>query len=170
MLSFIIFVVVIIYIVATTDKYAHRNRYSDKLNKRIDDAHRRRLLIDKLNSLDELATDTTEQVDRTSDTIPVINNPALYVSEDFMFISPEAKATYLRSPQWQDLRNRRLSIANHCCELCSSPESLNLHHVDYSFLTEERIGDVVVLCRNCHQKQHDHYGYDRVTCYLPLKD
>lgn len=85
-----------------------------------------------------------------------------------MFINAEAKLSYLQSAEWQNLKKQRLTIAQHKCEYCDSTHNLHLHHVTYERLTQELLSDVVILCKSCHQRQHDHYGYNRTTNYLNL--
>ncbi len=86
------------------------------------------------------------------------------------YMSATAKLAYMRSSKWQNLKNQRLRLANHTCESpnCSNTADLHLHHIDYSNLGSEFISDVRVLCKSCHQTQHDHYGYSRSTSYYPL--
>lgn len=65
---------------------------------------------------------------------------------------------YLSSSRWRALRARALEAAGYVCENClegSTPfNPLELHHVDYSRLYEERPVDLVVLCRACHRETH----------------
>ena len=86
------------------------------------------------------------------------------------FMSREGKQAHLTSEFWKDLKAQRLAIANHTCEVdgCTNTSRLECHHLDYLSLGDEHIDDVVVLCRACHQAQHDHYGYDRLTDYSVL--
>lgn len=87
------------------------------------------------------------------------------------FMSAKDKLEHLQSPYWSKLRLDRLVLANNCCELCNSTETLELHHTTYDRLGCEKLSDVVILCggsNGCHQLQHDHYGYDRTTDYHPL--
>ena len=85
-------------------------------------------------------------------------------------MSAKQKQDYIRSPQWKALRQRRLVLANNTCEYkgCKQTKYLNCHHVTYDRLQQEDIEDLRILCRDCHQRQHDHYGYDRTTLYYPL--
>jgi len=81
------------------------------------------------------------------------------------FMSAEHKQIYLTSSQWKSLRQLALARDNHCCKVCASTASLNIHHITYKRLGNERLSDVVCLCRNCHTKLHDILGYDRATEY-----
>ena len=87
---------------------------------------------------------------------------------NLMFISAEAKATYLKSQQWSTIREERLKIAQHKCEVCGSKRQLECHHITYERLTAEHIDDVVILCggsNGCHHRIHNLLGYDRTTEY-----
>ena len=92
----------------------------------------------------------------------------LQPSSNLMFISAEAKAAYLQSPEWHILKNQRLIIANYKCECCGATTQLECHHITYERLTREHIEDLVILCggsNGCHQKIHNLLGYDRTTKY-----
>jgi len=78
------------------------------------------------------------------------------------------KSDHLKSLYWFSLRLDRLTIANNCCELCHSRTKLEAHHITYNRLLAEDVIDIRMLCRTCHQAQHDHYGYNRDTMYFPL--
>ena len=92
----------------------------------------------------------------------------LHKTQSLMFISAESKLAYLQSPQWHLLKTKRLIIANYKCESCGSNSQLQCHHINYSMLTKEPIEHLRILCKECHQRQHDEYGYDRTTIYYPL--
>ena len=84
------------------------------------------------------------------------------------YMSHEDKLAHLDSPYWRQLKLDRLALANNQCELCNSTHSLQLHHTNYIRLGCEKLSDVVILCNECHQRQHDHHGYSRETIYYPL--
>ena len=89
-------------------------------------------------------------------------------SPQYMFISAEAKAEYLQTTTWTNLRNQALIIANHKCQACGSTHSLHCHHTSYEWLSEggeKELSTLVILCATCHQKVHDLAGYDRTTKY-----
>ena len=88
-----------------------------------------------------------------------------------MFMSAKAKLEHLNSPYWVQLKLNRLALANNQCEICGSTSFLQLHHTSYIRLGCEKLSDVIILCggiNGCHQRQHDHYGYDRTTNYSVL--
>ena len=87
---------------------------------------------------------------------------------NLMFISAEAKFTYLQSAEWHNIKNERLKIAQYKCECCGSTNQLQCHHITYERLTREHIDDLAILCggsNGCHQRIHDLLKYDRTTKY-----
>ena len=62
---------------------------------------------------------------------------------------------YMRSDAWAAIRDVKLSIAAYECEKCGSRETLHVHHLTYDrFGGDERMTDLQVLCRPCHNKAH----------------
>lgn len=70
---------------------------------------------------------------------------------------------YLQSDHWKDVKERfRQSKRPKHCLICNN-EQIELHHVSYSKLGNERIDrDIVPLCRNCHQKLHDFHNEEEI--------
>jgi len=83
-------------------------------------------------------------------------------------VSVEDKAKHLKSNYWKNLKKVVRFRADNKCEICGSKKQLELHHLHYRTLTKENPEDVILLCRDCHQKQHNYYGYDRFTNYTPI--
>lgn len=90
------------------------------------------------------------------------------ITYNTMFISREERNKYLASPQWKELKQTKLRQSYYICQVCGTTKKLELHHLTYERLTKERLEDVVILCRHCHQLQHDTYGLSRDTIYLPI--
>jgi len=62
---------------------------------------------------------------------------------------------YLRSERWAQLRDAAIKKAEGRCQVCNSPEELNVHHRDYGRLGEDgEERDLVVLCQVCHEGYH----------------
>lgn len=61
---------------------------------------------------------------------------------------------YLPSPEWQDRRKQAIERANGRCAHCSATERLQVHHVTYRNIGNERPEDLLVLCRRCHRIEH----------------
>jgi hypothetical protein len=65
----------------------------------------------------------------------------------------EAYGEYLRSPQWQQRRQARLSIDQHTCQDCGMPAT-DVHHRTYRNIGQEEADDLVSLCSTCHAIRH----------------
>lgn len=70
-------------------------------------------------------------------------------------------ADYLLSKHWQRTRARALYMAQNRCQspLCWLQRSPAQHRVEVHHLTYERLGrewadDLIVLCVECHRRQH----------------
>lgn len=61
---------------------------------------------------------------------------------------------YLRSPQWHTLRRVMLDQADGRCQVCRRVERLQVHHNTYDRVGHERLSDLIVLCRQCHERHH----------------
>jgi len=62
--------------------------------------------------------------------------------------------SYLNSKNWHDKRNQMLKFANYKCSRCNETENLQVHHLNYNTIGEESLGDLEVVCVNCHKKIH----------------
>jgi 5-methylcytosine-specific restriction endonuclease McrA len=68
-------------------------------------------------------------------------------------------ATYLVSPQWRARARAAFQRAGHRCQVCNADRwfgPLNVHHRTYERLGDEAPGDLIVLCRHCHDLFHTH--------------
>ena len=64
----------------------------------------------------------------------------------------------LASPLWKKRRNEILELKGNECCICHSKENLQVHHLYYEKNKKpwEYPDDaLVVLCKDCHEKQHD---------------
>lgn len=63
---------------------------------------------------------------------------------------------YLRSTHWRDIRSVKLIKSGFRCSKCGVPmwRSLDVHHLTYKNIWHEKLEDLQVLCRECHQKEH----------------
>lgn len=57
---------------------------------------------------------------------------------------------YIQSEQWQKVRVKRLALGKFRCAACGSRESLEVHHLTYVRLFQERMEDLLPLCRLHH--------------------
>ncbi len=78
-------------------------------------------------------------------------------------LAREARAAELRSMPWpeyrmtREWRSRRNSVllrAGNRCELCGARGRLEVHHKTYERYGDELLGDLIALCRSCHQRFH----------------
>jgi 5-methylcytosine-specific restriction endonuclease McrA len=61
---------------------------------------------------------------------------------------------YLRTSHWFRVREWALVRAQRACALCPATRELQVHHRSYARLGCEQPEDLIVLCRNCHQRHH----------------
>ena len=54
------------------------------------------------------------------------------------------------SRRWQRKRKECFKHFYNRCALCGSPRNLQAHHVSYRNLYNEKPGDLVALCADCH--------------------
>lgn len=62
---------------------------------------------------------------------------------------------YLRTPHWRATRAQALRRAGNRCQVCNADSHLDVHHRTYERLGCEDAGDLIVLCRSCHDLFHD---------------
>ena len=63
---------------------------------------------------------------------------------------------YLQSTHWLDIRKAMLRKHGNTCQKCKRKyleHHLNIHHLHYSSIGEERLSDLLLLCRECHEKE-----------------
>jgi hypothetical protein len=63
---------------------------------------------------------------------------------------------YLRGPEWLAFKARWKVVhsTRKRCRDCGKRGYYELHHLSYERLGCEHQGDVVPLCRGCHEKRH----------------
>jgi hypothetical protein len=62
---------------------------------------------------------------------------------------------YLQTSEWKNKRLKTLKRSGYHCQLCNKSDvMLNVHHRTYERLGCERIGDLITLCHDCHEKFH----------------
>lgn len=81
----------------------------------------------------------------------------------------EFKQAYLKTPQWNTLRKSILKRDNYTCQACTTNNvPLEVHHITYENFMEENDIDLISLCRECHERQHQYYGFDYNTKFYPV--
>jgi len=58
---------------------------------------------------------------------------------------------YLKSPQWQKIRERKIRQSGCRCEHCGSSGPFQVHHVTYRNLGHENDAELMALCGRCHE-------------------
>lgn len=58
--------------------------------------------------------------------------------------------TYIESKEWQDIRKRIFRRDNYKCQICGSCYNLQVHHITYENMGQEKDADLVTLCEKCH--------------------
>lgn len=61
---------------------------------------------------------------------------------------------YLASEDWANLRKRTIELQGNECQICGSGERLQVHHISYQNGPDPDLWDLVVLCKDCHNKVH----------------
>lgn len=63
-------------------------------------------------------------------------------------------ADYLKTDTWKTKRLKVLQRDRHHCRKCGTENDLEVHHLTYKRFGNEKLTDLITLCRNCHNKQH----------------
>lgn len=61
---------------------------------------------------------------------------------------------YLQSDEWAERRAYMLDRSDYQCSECGRATELEVHHLTYKRIGNERISDLLVLCRDCHGRRH----------------
>jgi hypothetical protein len=66
------------------------------------------------------------------------------------------EASYYQTAYWKEVRKAVYARDGGKCTNCGSPFNLHVHHESYAHAHDEleHLEDVVLLCRNCHNKMH----------------
>jgi 5-methylcytosine-specific restriction endonuclease McrA len=62
---------------------------------------------------------------------------------------------YIQSREWATRRRLAIARARCRCQVCNSPDWLEVHHRTYERLGCEDPEDLTVLCRDCHGLFHE---------------
>lgn len=62
---------------------------------------------------------------------------------------------YLKSDHWSDLRKEALANAKFKCSKCECGGNLDVHHERYKSIYNVTQDDLSVLCRKCHNAEHE---------------
>jgi 5-methylcytosine-specific restriction endonuclease McrA len=62
---------------------------------------------------------------------------------------------YLRSSQnWSNLKEKVKERDRFRCTKCGSNDDLEVHHKNYDRFKQEKLEDLITLCKKCHIKHH----------------
>lgn len=64
---------------------------------------------------------------------------------------------YLKTHHWQAIRKQAIEYAEYKCQLCNNSKNLDVHHNTYENLWNEKLRDLIVLCKKCHNLFHDDF-------------
>jgi hypothetical protein len=68
--------------------------------------------------------------------------------------SPEYQAV-MQSAGWRRRRSQAIRQAGRRCQECGAAGPLDVHHLSYAHLGDERPYELAVLCERCHERVHD---------------
>lgn len=70
------------------------------------------------------------------------------------------KSDYLNSSTWKKKREKVIKREHYKCQLCSSRNNLEIHHLKgYNLIPNEPTSMLACLCTYCHKKEHEKHGY-----------
>lgn len=61
---------------------------------------------------------------------------------------------YLASGHWRSVKARYYRKCVRQCYGCGATDRLDLHHRTYARLGREKVGDLICVCRTCHETIH----------------
>jgi len=67
--------------------------------------------------------------------------------------SPEYEAV-LQSPGWRRRRSEAIRAAGRRCQECGAAGPLDVHHLSYAHLGNERPDELLAVCEDCHGRLH----------------
>ena len=68
---------------------------------------------------------------------------------------------YLKTYKWKQRRAKALRIGGFKCAYCKSTKRLQVHHLNYKNVFNEKPEDLIVLCTICHDSEHKKYQQKR---------
>lgn len=70
-------------------------------------------------------------------------------------------STYIQSDKWKDIRSDVLERDQNLCQECKTNPAVEVHHKTYENLFNEKMEDLVSLCKDCHSNIHKEW--DRIA-------
>lgn len=73
---------------------------------------------------------------------------------------------YIHSEAWNQKRLERLRIDGYVCQDCEADNvALDVHHLTYDNFGNELMGDLISLCRDCHNIRHGKQSWFAGICH-----
>lgn len=66
----------------------------------------------------------------------------------------ELYESVMRSAGWRRRRSQAIHRAGRRCQECGAGGPLDVHHLSYAHLGDERPWELAALCESCHQRAH----------------
>ncbi len=76
---------------------------------------------------------------------------------------------YMLSDEWEKTRQKALRVHGRWCFVCGRTGNLQVHHKTYERFLNERMDDLMVLCKRCHGLVHSKLKDDKETLAAMLK-
>jgi len=73
---------------------------------------------------------------------------------DFKFAFRIWCTLYFQTNVWKLKRELVLSRSDGICEMCDSKKIVDIHHLNYESLGQERLDSLLGVCRECHNDLH----------------
>lgn len=61
---------------------------------------------------------------------------------------------YLKSKEWAEIKLDLYQTRGKKCEVCGSNKRIEVHHKHYNNVFKEEPNDLLLLCHDCHSKEH----------------
>ncbi len=81
----------------------------------------------------------------------ILKRLALSKTRELWFVAYDE---YLQTPHWKYVRGRTICAAAGQCSRCQNYDALQVHHLSYKHLGDEKPEDLQALCKDCHLLAH----------------
>lgn len=78
-------------------------------------------------------------------------------------VLPVSYSDYINGPAWAAKKRQFKSQRELLCECCKDDRKLDVHHLTYERLYNERLSDLMLLCRRCHEAVEQAIQRKRLT-------
>lgn len=76
---------------------------------------------------------------------------------------------YLLSIEWANVRIELFNSRGKKCEKCSSKKRIEVHHLTYENIFHEEPKDLIILCNECHKKEHPNNSKNKFKVKTKIK-